>query len=120
MHRVRFHKAVGGLLAIAFSGFTALAMAQGAATTAQPGDDSANDSPDGGTIQWGPPGPPEQAPAGAQGPVRSDTGLSSDPSIRDTDPLTANGPWEQLPGNRIVNRALEQQQSAQPQQQPQQ
>jgi hypothetical protein len=56
-----------------------------------------------GTIPAAPPGLPEQDMSGAQGPLRLDTGLASDPSIRDTDPATQNGVWEQLPGNRVVS-----------------
>ncbi len=73
----------------------------------------------GGTIPWGPPGVPqlEQNAPGPQGPVRADTGLAGGPSIRDTDPLTMNGPWEQLPGDRIYNPVTQQREP--PEQSPQ-
>lgn len=108
-------------LIAAFAAVSSLAAAQ--ANDASPADQGTRNYDSApGTIQWGPPGAPqqEQSPSGAQGPVRTDTGLSSDPSIRDTDPLTANGPWEQLSGDRVVNPAVQQQQpqeQSQPQQQ---
>lgn len=56
-----------------------------------------------GTIPAARPGLP-QIPRGAEGPLRSEAGriASSDPSLRDSNPLTANGLWESVPGNRIV------------------
>lgn len=56
-----------------------------------------------GTIPAARPIPP-QSYLGAEGPVRSDTPdtRSTDPSIRDTNPLTVNGLWVTLPGNRVV------------------
>jgi len=60
---------------------------------------SASGAVEDGTIPAARPGLP-QIPRGAQGPIRSDT-RSSDPSIRDSNPLTLNGLWETLPGNRV-------------------
>lgn len=56
------------------------------------------------------PGLPGQTPAGAQGPLRSDAELASDPSIRDSNPDTMNGVWEQLSGNRVVSSNPQKQQ----------
>jgi hypothetical protein len=113
MDKLRFRKAAASsALAIALSAVASLAMAQGAAAN-QRGEDATQNSTDAGTIPWGPPGLPERAPAGAQGPVHFDPGLNSDPSIRDTDPLTMNGLWELLPGDRIVKPGQEAQQQPQ-------
>lgn len=58
-----------------------------------------------GTIPAARPGLPKML-RGAQGPMRSgDEGqrqVSTDPAIRDTNPLTVNGLWETMPGNSIV------------------
>lgn len=56
-----------------------------------------------GTIPAARPEPPELQ-RGAAGPTRSDllSRSSSDPSIRDQNPLTTNGLWETLPGNRVT------------------
>ena len=53
-----------------------------------------------GTMPAAPPGLP---PRGLQGPIRADPrpDTRTDPSIRDTNPLTANGLWETQPGNAI-------------------
>ena len=46
---------------------------------------------------------PPQSSRGAEGPIRSDNQrqAGSDPSIRDSNPLTFNGLWETLPGNQV-------------------
>jgi hypothetical protein len=56
-----------------------------------------------GTIPAARPIPP-QSPLGVEGRIRSDTPNrpGADPSIRDTNPLTVNGLWVTLPGNRVV------------------
>ncbi len=56
-----------------------------------------------GTMPDGPPGLP-QAERGAAGPLRTDAMNEprTDPAIRDENPLTKNGLWETLPGNRIA------------------
>jgi hypothetical protein len=95
------------LAVAALAAFAPLAGAQANATSGGAAEDSAalpNDSGAvvNGTIPAAPPGLPEQAPSGAQGPARADTGLASDPSVRDTDPQTVNGLWEMHPGNRVT------------------
>jgi len=54
----------------------------------------------GGTIPAARPGLP---PRGLLGAIRAESRLatSTDPAIRDTNPLTANGLWETGPGNAI-------------------
>jgi hypothetical protein len=56
-----------------------------------------------GTIPAARPGLPELQ-RGAQGPIRPDALSESrtDPSVRDTDPLTMNGLWETKPGNVVI------------------
>lgn len=54
-----------------------------------------------GTIPQARPGLPQLS-RGAEGPIRSDMRVSSDPSIRDKNPLTVNGLWETLPGGRVA------------------
>lgn len=55
-----------------------------------------------GTIPQARPGLPQLA-VGAEGPIRSDMRTTStDPSIRDSNPLTMNGLWEMLPGDKIA------------------
>jgi hypothetical protein len=58
-----------------------------------------------GTIPAERPGLPQmqdQGTIGAQGPMRFDETHRTDPSIRDTDPLTQNGVWEQHFGNVVT------------------
>ena len=47
---------------------------------------------------------PTQSSLGAEGPIREDASdkQGTDPSIRDTNPLTVDGLWVILPGNRVV------------------
>jgi hypothetical protein len=115
-------KLVQGVAVVALAGLAQLAMAQ--SNDASAGNEASagggqvsgrSDSMEAGTIPAAPPGLPEQGTSGAQGPLRSDTGLASDPSIRDPDPATQNGVWEQLPGNRVVRSNPEARQQQQPQ-----
>jgi hypothetical protein len=53
-----------------------------------------------GTIPAARPGLPQLS-RGAEGPLRADSSPKADPALRDTNPLTANGLWETLPGNTI-------------------
>lgn len=56
-----------------------------------------------GTIPQARPGLPQLS-RGAEGPVRLDmrATVSTDPSVRDSNPLTMNGLWEMRPGNEIA------------------
>ncbi|MDD5249533.1 MAG: hypothetical protein PHY45_11140 [Rhodocyclaceae bacterium] len=73
------------------------------------GPDVRGFSPDGamepGTIPAARPGLPQQESRGARGPLRTDELQQprSDPSIRDTDPLTMNGLWEQHMGDVVTH-----------------
>jgi len=53
-----------------------------------------------GTIPAARPGLPQKT-VGAEGPLRTDK-RGSDPSVRDTNPLTVNGLWETQPGNLVT------------------
>ena len=82
----------------------------GASSGAYPGNDGSRawrdaDSLEAGTIPAARPGLPQRSSRGAQGPIRSDAPgyAHTDPSIRDNNPLTVNGLWETLPGNRITS-----------------
>lgn len=62
--------------------------------------DAKSEANEPGTIPAARPGLPQLS-RGAEGPLRTDT-TKADPSLRDTNPLTANGLWETLPGNAIA------------------